>query len=50
MNGDEKDRDCGNCVWRSEAGCTVWDCEYISRQTLHSWLEEHPEMKERRDG
>jgi len=50
INDIKEERDCGKCVWRSEHGCTVWDCDYISRQTLHAWLEEHPEMKEIRNG
>lgn len=25
------DRDCPNCIWHSENGCTVWDCDFISR-------------------
>lgn len=45
INDIKDERDCGSCVWRSEHGCTVWDCDYISRKTLHQWLEQHPEIR-----
>ena len=25
------DRDCPNCIWHCDNGCTVWDCDFISR-------------------
>lgn len=25
------DRDFPNCIWHSADGCTVWDCDFISR-------------------
>lgn len=45
MIGEEKDRDCGKCVWRNEFGCTVWDCEYLSRETLYQILKDNPELR-----
>lgn len=39
------ERDCNKCVWRSEAGCTVWSCDYLSRHELHQILDAHPGLR-----
>jgi len=30
-------RDCKNCCFKTDVGCVVFDCEYVSRSTL-SWI------------
>ena len=39
------ERDCGKCVWRSESGCTEWDCNYMSRTELREILKANPGLR-----
>lgn len=42
----ENDRQCWDCVWRAEDGCTVWDCEYISRSELYKATKKGLQLRE----
>jgi len=33
------DRDCKNCIYKTDDGCTKWDCEYINRGEIVAELE-----------
>ena len=37
------DRDCKNCIYHTEDGCSKWDCEYINRQEAIKLIEQKVE-------
>lgn len=37
--GLKMERDCKHCIWRSEDGCTRWNCEYVSRKYIRDLIE-----------
>ena len=34
------DRDCKNCIYHTEDGCSSWECEYISKQEAIKLIEQ----------
>lgn len=34
----ENTRNCADCVWMAEDGCTSWECEYVSRMELRKLI------------
>lgn len=34
------DRNCDNCIYHEDGGCTVWDCTYMSREEARERLGE----------
>lgn len=32
------DRNCYDCIWNTERGCSLWDCEELSRYDAHELL------------
>lgn len=33
-----EERDCPDCVWMAEDGCTSWECEFVSRMGLRKLI------------
>ena len=42
------ERDCKNCLWHTDDGCSSWDCDFISREEAAEAVKKLRE--ERKDG
>ena len=36
----ELGRNCADCIWNTEDGCTEWECQYVSRKQIRKMLKE----------
>ena len=41
------ERPCSECVWRTEDGCSSWDCEPVTRNDVRELLKEVTELRDK---
>lgn len=44
------ERDCKNCIYKTDDGCSKWDCEYTPKDEVISVYEKYKKIVEGKDG